>query len=84
MSETFLKISKHHRIIDLLNLFDLEGKKNKYPDLSIYFLKKKIVGILTLGDLRRIRKKTSNLYKPAIKYLNKNPIFLEDTKEKKI
>lgn len=81
MSETFLKISKNHRIIDLLNLFDVQGKKNKYPDLSIYLLKKKIIGILTLGDLRRIRKKTSNLYKPAIKYLNKNPIFLEETKD---
>mgnify|MGYP001480446471 CR=1 FL=1 len=77
----FLHIKKNFKIIDLLNLFDLEGKKNKYPDLSIYVKKNKFIGILTLGDLRRIRKKTSNLYKPAIKYLNKNPITIQNVKD---
>ena len=77
----FLHIKKNYKIIDLLNLFDLEGKKNKYPDLSIYVKKNKFIGILTLGDLRRIRKKTSNLYKPAIKYLNKNPITIQNVKD---
>ncbi len=77
----FLHIKKNFKIIDLLNLFYLEGKKNKYPDLSIYVKKNKFIGILTLGDLRRIRKKTSNLYKPAIKYLNKNPITIQNVKD---
>ena len=66
-NDIFLHIKKNFKIIDLLNLFDSEAKKNKYPDLSIYLKKNKFVGILTLGDLRRIRKKTSNLNKPAIK-----------------
>ena len=77
----FLHIKKSFKIIDLLNLFDSEGKNNRYPDLSIYFEKNKFIGILTLGDLRRIRKKTSNLYKPAIKYLNKNPITIKNIKD---
>lgn len=79
--DIFLHIKKNFRIIDLLNLFDSHGKKKKYPDLSIYFKKKKFIGILTLGDLRRIRKKTSNLYKPAIKYLNKNPITIQNIRD---
>ena len=57
MSETFLKISKHHRIIDLLNLFDLEGKKNKYPDLSIYFLKKKNSWNINIRRFKKNKKK---------------------------
>ena len=80
-NDIFLHIKKNFKIIDLLNLFDSEAKKNKYPDLSIYFNKNKFVGILTLGDLRRIRKKTSNLNKPAIKYLNKNPITIQNVKD---
>lgn len=80
-NDIFLHIKKNFKIIDLLNLFDSNGKKNKYPDLSIYFEKNKFIGILTLGDLRRLRKKTSNLYKPAIKYLNKNPITIQNIKD---
>ena len=73
----FLHINSHDTLLDLLNNFDIKAKQNQYPDLAIFLKKKKIIGILTLGDLRRIRKRKINFNNKAINYLNKSPIILK-------
>ena len=73
----FLHIKSNDTLLDLLNYFDVQSKLNQYPDLAIFIKNKKIKGILTLGDLRRIRKNKINFKKKAINYLNENPIVLK-------
>jgi UDP-N-acetyl-D-mannosaminuronic acid dehydrogenase len=73
----FLHIKSNDTLLDLLNYFDVQSKLNQYPDLAIFIKNKKIKGILTLGDLRRIRKNKIDFKKKAINYLNENPIVLK-------
>ena len=53
--EKYFKINKNLSVEKFTNLFEIEKQKNKKIKLAIKFDKKnKIVGVISLGDIRRL------------------------------
>ena len=73
----YVVINSKDTIQTILRKFDIKKNQNKSASVAIYFKKKKVSGILSLGDLRRIILKT-NQNKKAIKFINKHPIKVFD------
>ncbi len=71
-----IQISKSISIKDLSIKFETLKYQNFYP-IAVYLENRIPKGILTLGDLRRvIKSKSEDL---AIKYINKNPIIINES-----
>ena len=62
-----------NQIIQKIN--NIKGNENYYP-VGIYIKKNKIIGILSLGDIRRIAVKKINFKDPAINYLNRKTVVI--------
>ena len=62
-----------NHIIQKIN--NIKGNENYYP-VGIYIKKNKIIGILSLGDIRRIAVKKINFKDPAINYLNRKTVVI--------
>lgn len=72
----FITIPKNCNAKELAHKFELQAKELYFTNLAISFDdNKKIQGILTLGDLRRILVKFGNQAN-VNKYLNKSPIIV--------
>ena len=68
------KTDKLIHVIKKINLF--KNNDNYYP-VGVYTQNEKIIGILSLGDIRRLSLKKINLNELAINHLNKKYIFIE-------
>ena len=72
-------INKEDSIFQFINKINkLKDDENYYP-VGVYTEKNKVVGILSLGDVRRIALKNIDFKKKVINYLNKKA-FIVDTK----
>ena len=75
----FYEPCKINKMIALTKLFqkinNIKGNENYYP-VGIYIKKNKIIGILSLGDIRRIALKKVNFKDPAINYLNRKTVVI--------
>ena len=72
----YIKIPTNCTVQSLVNLFSLHLKRENFSNLAIKFNKnKRIEGIISLGDLRRIIIKTKKNEKIE-KFLNKSPIMI--------
>ncbi len=75
----YFKINKNLSVEKFTYLFEIEKQKNKKIKLAIKFDKKnKIVGVISLGDIRRLifkRKNKDNIFD----HLNKKPYILNLT-----
>ncbi len=65
------KINKNDSIHEIIKKINHVKGNDKYYPVGIYIEKDKIIGILSLGDIRRIALKKINFNEPAIKHLNK-------------
>ncbi len=65
------KINKNDSIHEIIKKINHVKGNDKYYPVGIYIKKDKIIGILSLGDIRRIAVKKINFNEPAIKHLNK-------------
>ena len=72
-------INKEDSIFQFINKINkLKDDENYYP-VGVYTEKNKVIGILSLGDVRRIALKNIDFKKKVINYLNKKA-FIVDTK----
>lgn len=72
-------INKEDSIFQFIKKINkLKNDENYYP-VGIYLEKNKVIGILSLGDVRRIALKNIDFKKKVINYLNKKA-FIVDTK----
>jgi len=70
-------ISKEDSIFQFVNKINkLKYDENYYP-VGIYLEKNKIIGILSLGDVRRIALKSIDFNNKVINYLNKKTFYVE-------
>ena len=70
-----VKINKSDTIHQVIKKINIIKSDQSYYQL-VYIPKNKIIGILSLGDIRRIAIKKINFSEPAINYLNKRTIVI--------
>ena len=80
----YLNINRNIKVKTLIEKLENSKKNNNYSiAIKFYNNSKKVEGVLSLGDLRRLvynKKHDDYIYK----YLNRNPHYLPKTQKKKI
>ena len=71
-----VKINKNDTIHQVIKKINISKLDQRYFPVGLYTKKDKIIGILSLGDIRRIAIKKINFSEPAINYLNKKTIVI--------
>ena len=69
-------INKNDTINQVIKKINVIKTDESYYPVGIYIKKNKIIGILSLGDIRRIAVKKINFGEPVINYLNKKTIVI--------
>ena len=72
-----VSINKTDKLINVIKKINLCKNNDNYYPVGIYSKNDKIIGILSLGDIRRISLKKVNLNELAINHLNKEYIFID-------
>ena len=71
-----VKINKNDTVNKVIKKINISKRDERYYPVGLYTKKDKIIGILSLGDIRRIAIKKINFSEPAINYLNKRTIVI--------
>ena len=71
-----VKINRNDTIHQVIKKINISKRDQRYYPVGLYTKKDKIIGILSLGDIRRIAIKKINFSEPAINYLNKRTIVI--------
>ncbi len=71
-----VKINKSDTINQIIKKINLIKRDESYYPVGVYIKQDKIIGILSLGDIRRIALKKINFNELAINYLNKKTVVI--------